>query len=110
LSNGTSYTYYVRCSDISGIANSDDFSIQFSIAAPPEEGGPGGPGGTLPGSPAPPGRLKGDCNGDGRVDIFDVSIILRNWEKPNADLSCDFNGDRRIDVFDASIMLRNWTR
>jgi hypothetical protein len=33
LTSGTSYTYYVRCQDASGNANSDDFTIAFSIAA-----------------------------------------------------------------------------
>lgn len=32
LSNGGSYSYYVRCQDSSGNANPDDFSISFSVA------------------------------------------------------------------------------
>ena len=35
LSNGTSYTYYVRCQDPAGNANPDDFPISFSVANPP---------------------------------------------------------------------------
>jgi PKD repeat protein len=33
LSNGSSYSYFVRCSDPSGNANSDDFTISFSVSA-----------------------------------------------------------------------------
>jgi hypothetical protein len=33
LTNGTSYTYYVRCRDADGNVNADDYLIQFSVAA-----------------------------------------------------------------------------
>ncbi len=33
LSNGNSYTYYVRCQDGLGNANTDDFPINFSVAS-----------------------------------------------------------------------------
>jgi hypothetical protein len=33
LSNGASYTYYVRCQDTSGNSNTNDFSISFAVAA-----------------------------------------------------------------------------
>jgi hypothetical protein len=33
LTNGTSYTRYVRCEDAAGNANPDDFTISFSVAA-----------------------------------------------------------------------------
>ena len=35
LSNGNSYTYYVRCIDAATNANLDDFAIAFSVANPP---------------------------------------------------------------------------
>jgi glucose/arabinose dehydrogenase len=34
LSNGQSYTYFVRCTDAAGNANPDDFQISFSVAVP----------------------------------------------------------------------------
>jgi hypothetical protein len=34
LSNGTSYTYYVRCQDAATNANPDDFTIAFQVANP----------------------------------------------------------------------------
>lgn len=45
LSNGNSYNYYARCTDGSN-ANTDDYTISFSVASPPSPGGGGG------GSPA----------------------------------------------------------
>ena len=35
LVNGGNYTYYVRCQDGAGNANTNDFAIVFSVAAPP---------------------------------------------------------------------------
>ncbi|TXI10250.1 MAG: DUF2341 domain-containing protein [Polynucleobacter sp.] len=45
LSNGQSYNYYVRCIDGSSNANTDDYTISFSIASPVSSGGGGGGGG-----------------------------------------------------------------
>ena len=47
LSNGSLYTYYVRCQDGFGNANADDFTISFSVAS----------GGTGP-RPNPPSSLR----------------------------------------------------
>ena len=35
LTNGGSYIFYVRCMDLAGNVNTDDFTITFSIALPP---------------------------------------------------------------------------
>lgn len=35
LNNGNTYNYYVRCSDVSGNTNADDFTISFSVAPSP---------------------------------------------------------------------------
>ena len=45
LSDGNSYTYYVRCNDLSSNANTDDYTISFSIATPVVFSGGGGGGG-----------------------------------------------------------------
>ncbi|MCG2685961.1 dockerin type I domain-containing protein [Candidatus Parcubacteria bacterium] len=55
------------------------------------------------------GELPGDVNGDGRVDIQDLSRLLSKWEHP-ADLgNADLNGDGVVNVGDLSILLSNWT-
>lgn len=56
--NGSTYTYYVRCTDANDFATSDDFEITFSVAEEPEfdssvsagDAGPGGVGPFLGGS------------------------------------------------------------
>ncbi|MCX6814544.1 MAG: fibronectin type III domain-containing protein, partial [Candidatus Aenigmarchaeota archaeon] len=52
LANGQSYNYYVRCSDVAGNANTNDYAISFSVAnlvdtTPPVRSG-GFPTGSLP--------------------------------------------------------------
>ena len=56
LTNGSSYSYYVRCADTTGNANPDDFIIAFAVAVPADTTGPGvtvtapGAGATVSGS------------------------------------------------------------
>jgi cell division protein FtsN len=48
----------------------------------------------------------GDLNGDGVVNIFDLSILLSNWGTSNPD--ADINNDGTVNIFDLSILLSNW--
>lgn len=50
----------------------------------------------------PPPPLVGDLNGDHKVNLFDLSILLSHWGKPG---SGDLNGNGRVDIFDLSILL-----
>lgn len=52
--------------------------------------------------------LKVDLNGDGKVDIIDLSILLYNWGVPK-NPKADFNGDGIVDLVDFSIMLFYWS-
>ncbi|HEY4524192.1 MAG TPA: hypothetical protein VJL36_00315 [Candidatus Paceibacterota bacterium] len=51
-----------------------------------------------------------DLNGDGRVDIVDLSILLYYFDQPGI-IRCDsdFNGDRLINLVDLSVLLFYWT-
>ena len=42
LSNGQSYKYYIRCQDLNGNANPEDYVISFSVANPPARSSGGG--------------------------------------------------------------------
>jgi len=48
-----------------------------------------------------------DLNGDGKVNIFDLSILLRNWNKSGQG---DLNSDGKVNIFDLSTLLRNWSK
>ncbi len=63
-------------------------------------------------SPAPvvSGCRGPDLNNDGRVNIFDLSILLAHWLKQSEERICeDINFDHHIDIVDFSIMLYFWT-
>jgi cysteine-rich repeat protein len=48
-----------------------------------------------------------DLNGDGRVNLVDFSILLFNWNTPNA--AADLSRDGVVNLTDFSILLFNWT-
>ena len=53
-------------------------------------------------------RKIGDCNNDGRVDVFDLSILLTNYGT-NGDINRgDNNGDGVVNIFDLSRLLSNY--
>ena len=54
--------------------------------------------------------LPGDANGDGKVDINDLTIVLANFGKSTGMSwsSGDFNNDGKVDVNDLTIVLANY--
>ncbi len=59
-----------------------------------------GGGGTTP--------KTGDVNGDGSVNVFDLSILLTNYGKAGTFSQGDLNSDGQINIFDLSILLSNY--
>lgn len=51
--------------------------------------------------------ILGDINNDGKVNIFDASIMTAKWG--TNDLTADINKDGIVNIFDASILTANWT-
>ncbi len=49
--------------------------------------------------------LPGDVNGDGKVDIVDLSALLSQYGKPG---TADINGNGMVDITDMSIFLSNF--
>lgn len=49
----------------------------------------------------------GDANGDGRVDKYDIALMMANWGKTGIN-SCDFNDDEKVDEYDFSLLMLNW--
>lgn len=55
------------------------------------------------------GLMPGDANGDGRVDINDLTIVLSNFGQTEMTWSQgDFTGDGTVDVNDLTILLSNF--
>src|SRR5256884_1440950 len=53
-----------------------------------------------------PTNPVGDLNGDGKVNILDFSVLLRNWNALGG--PADLNHDGIVNIFDLSILLSNW--
>ncbi|MDB5266279.1 MAG: hypothetical protein JWN89_94 [Parcubacteria group bacterium] len=53
--------------------------------------------------------LKGDLNGDGKVNLIDFSIMAYWYKRANFPLKVDLNTDGKINITDFSIMIYNWT-
>jgi chitodextrinase len=51
--------------------------------------------------------VPGDANGDGHVDMLDLSILATSWLS-SSDLRADFNHDNIVNFLDLSIMASNW--
>lgn len=52
-------------------------------------------------------RHKGDIDGNGAVNLVDLSILLSNWNKTDS-LSSDLDGNSVVNLVDLSILLSNW--
>jgi hypothetical protein len=85
--NGTSYIYYVRCTDANDFANPDDYEISFSIKADPEfdtsisagDAGPGGVGPFLGGSAylyLSTVTISGDASPGGRITVLKDGVTV----------------------------------
>jgi hypothetical protein len=52
--------------------------------------------------------LVGDVNGDGRVDIRDIALVVAAFAthpgSPKWNPACDLNGDLRVDIRDIAIV------
>lgn len=90
VSAGRTYSYYVRARDTSGNLSSKSATVKITIPA---------------GSPV---RKKGDLNGDGRINIRDLSILISRWGTRST--VADINGDGRVNIRDLSILISRWGR
>jgi hypothetical protein len=53
--------------------------------------------------------VKGDANGDGRVNLVDFSVSAYWYNRPNPPKTADVNGDGKVNLVDFSILAYNWT-
>ena len=73
--------------------------------------GPGGGGGSyLPPFKPPLKAIQlADFNGDNRINIIDLSILLFYFDKPvSKDSRYDLNKDEKINLVDVSILFYYW--
>jgi regulation of enolase protein 1 (concanavalin A-like superfamily) len=51
--------------------------------------------------------IPGDANGDGKVNISDLTIVINTWGS-TTDLRADFSRDNIINLADITIIINNW--
>jgi hypothetical protein len=111
-------TYTLTCSGAGGSANKS-VTISINPVNPPPTPPPAIPPPPTPvpqpsprptptptPSPPPAAGKYCDLNGDNRVDIFDLSIILSRYGGTSS--TADINNDGKVDIFDLSILLSNY--
>jgi streptogramin lyase len=55
--------------------------------------------------------IAGDANGDGKVDINDLSVVLTNYDRSGINWAQgDFNGDGTVNISDLSNVLTNYDK
>jgi hypothetical protein len=72
-------------------------------------GGEGGGGGGSPSTPptTPTTTKVGDTNGDGKIDKYDFSLMMANWNKTGINAS-DLNGDSVVNKYDFALLMSLW--
>jgi hypothetical protein len=58
--------------------------------------------------PNGPAVGSSDLNGDGRVDVTDLSILLSHWQQTGTGVIGDINNDGKVDILDLSLLLAKW--
>ena len=53
-------------------------------------------------------KKRGDLNGDSRINIRDLSILISRWGTSGG--IADINGDGRVNIRDLSILISQWGR
>lgn len=75
---------------------------------PPSSGGGNNSGGSNSANPNPPvaAGKRGDLNGDGKINVLDLSILLSKFMKATG--NSDLNNDGKTNILDLSILLSSW--
>jgi len=106
--NGASEIQYAEGFVAGKTVNKD---LNFTTTQTNTGGGGGGGGGGGSSSPIPNTQTTlatGDINNDGKINIFDFSVMMEQWGQTGSELSTDLNNDGKVDIFDFSILMANW--
>ncbi len=103
--------------DNDGLTNDEEIALGTDPLNPDTDGGGVNDGeevsrGTDPLNPADDmGRILGDINGDGIVDVADLQLVIKCYRKPaSCNPDADLNNDGVINVADLVTVARNFTK
>jgi len=99
------YTISLLLTDKYGLSSATNSNIT-AVSTPNISGGGGG---SLPAAKQQI-LLKGDTNGDGRVDILDFNKLMVQWGMKGISLVADLNKDGVVDLLDFNRLLINWSK
>lgn len=91
------------------VATGTPTTVPQSTVAPtnaPSSSGSSNGNSTTAGGSAVSSNKRGDLNGDGKINILDLSILLTRFLKSPG--NSDLNGDGKTNILDLSIILSNW--
>jgi chitodextrinase len=98
LTADTAYSYQIAAYDNAGNESAKSSTLSVTTLA-----------NTTPAptpTPTPKPKKKGDVNGDNKVDLKDLSMLLSRYRTNNKD--ADMNEDNWVDLKDLSIVLSNY--
>lgn len=91
LTPDTAYSYTVRAFDADGNESSTSSPHSVRTMAVPQD------------------SLVGDLNNDDKVDIFDLSILLKHWQQADVPpQSGELNNDGKVDSLDLGLLLSHY--
>lgn len=103
------YVSGIKANETTIFANGNSSQLNLTIPASipttptPPPASTGGGGVYIPVS-----TIKGDINGDKKVDKYDFSLMMANWGKTETN-SSDLNNDGKVDKYDFALLMLNWS-
>ncbi len=97
---GVNHTYKVRAYNDASLESAFSNEVTVSIPAPAPSPAP------APTAVAAP-RKEGDVNRDGRINVYDLSLMVSSWGAVNDKVS-DLNRDGKTNIYDLSLLISNW--
>jgi hypothetical protein len=111
LTQGSTHTILAKAYDVNGLWDVHETKVVIDSAATTLPPSPSPTPTPTPPAPAPtppptPTCIAEDINCDGRVNVFDYSLLIAKYGQTGSNLGrADINQDGRVNVFDFSLLI-----